>query len=71
MLKVISSRTVEPKGTRVTGSKDMVSRQIVTRVHTSDAWTVEFILKRTHFRNHKKQTIGGEKKEKYEKGGGV
>lgn len=36
---------MDPKGTRVTGSKDMVRRQIATRVHTSAAWTVEFILR--------------------------
>lgn len=44
MLNVISNNTVEPRGTRVTGSKDIVSRHSVTSVHTSAAWTVEFIL---------------------------
>lgn len=45
ILKVISRSAVDPKGTSVTGSKDMVRRQIVTSVQTSAACTVEFILR--------------------------
>lgn len=51
MLNVISNNTVEPEGTRVTGSKDVVRRHSVTSVHTSAAWTVEFILTKTKQEN--------------------
>lgn len=37
MLKVTSNSVVDPKGTKVSGSNDIVKRQVVTNTHTRHA----------------------------------